>query len=104
MGLSDEAHCNGYFSPHYDDQRPCIRGAVKIVAIVEEIESVNAKLPYMDGVTPGTVIDLARNERLVLGYLASCIDETITGGSVVVGTTQSVVNGGTVSRVIGAVS
>ena len=75
-----------------------VASAGEIVAIVEEIESVNAKLPYMDGVTPGTVIDLARNERLVLGYLASCIDETITGGSVVVGTTQSVVNGGTVSR------
>jgi hypothetical protein len=46
----------------------------------------------------GQVIRLGAHDRIVLGYLKSCARETITGGTVTVGTDQSEVAGGEVAR------
>ena len=54
----------------------------------------------MDYVEPGQVIRLGAADGLVLGYLKSCWRETITGGTVTVGTEQSQVAGGEVARVL----
>src|SRR4029078_12956070 len=45
------------------------------------------------------VIKLATGGKLVLGYLKSCWRETISGGTVTVGTEQSDIQGGTAERV-----
>ena len=52
----------------------------------------------MDYVEPGQVIRLSGHDRMVLGYLKSCWRETISGGTVTVGTEQSEVTGGDVAR------
>ena len=68
-------------------------------ALVEDIEAAGSELSFMDYVEPGDVVTLAAGERLVLGYFASCIQETITGGTVTTGTKESTVAGGTVRKV-----
>jgi hypothetical protein len=68
------------------------------VAIVQEIEAADASVAFMDYVSAGRTIALKPGERLVLGYFASCNEETVTGGSVTVGTTESKVAGGAVVR------
>lgn len=67
-------------------------------AIVESVQGPVAGVEFMDYVTPGQVIRLGGNGSLVLGYLASCWRETITGGTVIVGEQQSRVDGGRVQR------
>jgi len=66
------------------------------VAIIENIENAKSPLAFMDYVTKGQVIELGINGRLVMGYLASCRRETITGGTVSVGQKQSTVTKGQV--------
>ena len=68
-------------------------------AVVEEVGAGVAGVQFMDYVEPGQVIRLGAVDRLVLGYLKSCWRETITGGTVTVGTEQSQVAGGEVARV-----
>ena len=68
------------------------------VAIVEEVRSSSANVEIMEYLTVGQTISLPRADVLVLGYLGSCLRETITGGEVTVGRTQSVVRGGLVVR------
>lgn len=48
----------------------------------------------MDYVEPGRVIVLPKKATLVLGYMQSCLRETISGGTVTVGRKQSQVRGG----------
>jgi hypothetical protein len=67
-------------------------------AVVEEIGGSVAGVQFMDYVDPGQVIRLGAHERIVLGYLKSCWRETISGGTVTVGTEQSEVAGGDVAR------
>lgn len=50
----------------------------------------------MDYVEPGQVITLPGKGTLVLGYMQSCLRETINGGTVTVGRKQSQVRGGKV--------
>jgi hypothetical protein len=52
----------------------------------------------MDYVESGQVIRLGAHDRIVLGYLKSCWRETITGGTVTIGSEQSEVAGGEVAR------
>jgi hypothetical protein len=52
----------------------------------------------MDYVSPGKVIQLGAGESIVLGYMKSCWRETITGGTVTVGSEQSDVKQGKVER------
>jgi hypothetical protein len=67
-------------------------------AVVEEVSGASAGVEFMDYVPPGKVIKLGPRDTIVLGYLNSCWRETITGGTVTVGTEQSTVKNGKVER------
>jgi len=67
-------------------------------ALVEDVKSATAGVDFMDYVGSGQVIKLAPHDTLVLSYLQSCEQETITGGTVIVGTERSAVQGGQVAR------
>jgi hypothetical protein len=67
-------------------------------AIVEDVKSASADIEFMDYVGTGQVIKLEPGDVLVLSYLRSCEHETITGGTVRVGSSKSDVEGGTVTR------
>lgn len=68
------------------------------VAVVEDVTGSPSGIQFMDYVEPGQVIRLGAHDTIVLGYLKSCWHETITGGTVTVGTEQSAVVGGDVAR------
>lgn len=68
------------------------------VALVEELQGKVAGLEFMDYVAAGRVIELGPGDRLVLGYLQSCWRESITGGTVTVGSESSAVQHGRVER------
>jgi hypothetical protein len=67
-------------------------------ALVEEVKSASAGIEFMDYVGAGQVIKLEASDVLVLSYLKSCEHETITGGTVRVGSEKSEVDGGKVVR------
>src|SRR6516225_7486870 len=59
-----------------------VTGAVSApvhVALVEDVSGHPAGAQLMDYVEPGQVIRLDPGDRIVLGYLRSCVRETITG-------------------------
>lgn len=64
-------------------------------AIVEDISDTASGVQIMDILNEGRVIKLGKGTTLTLGYLRSCIRETITGGSVTVGKSESKVENGT---------
>ncbi|MBM3547829.1 MAG: hypothetical protein FJX54_12825 [Alphaproteobacteria bacterium] len=66
-------------------------------AIVEDLTGQVAGIEVLDYVDAGRVIEL-RQGTLVLGYLKSCVRETIRGGTVKVGSERSEVTGGAVER------
>lgn len=66
-------------------------------AIVEDVSGVG-DLSVMQYVYPGRRLALGSDQQLVLGYLASCLVETITGGEVTIGTERSQVVNGIVQR------
>ncbi len=68
------------------------------VALVEKVSGASSGVEFMDYVHSGQVILLGSGDTIVLGYLHSCVRETITGGIVTVGSNQSEVQAGTVSR------
>src|SRR6516165_11155951 len=55
------------------------------VAVVESISGNSSGVEFMDYLHLGQVIRLNNRETLVLSYKASCLRETITGGTVTVG-------------------
>lgn len=67
-------------------------------ALVEDVKSATADVEFMDYVGSRQVIKLGPGDVLVLSYLKSCEHETITGGTVVVGSERSDVQGGQVVR------
>ena len=67
-------------------------------ALVEDVTDKVAGIQVMDYVAVGQTIALKPEQRLVLSYLVSCTNETITGGTVTVGPRESAVEGGTVER------
>jgi len=67
-------------------------------ALVEDVKGTAAEVEFMDYVGAGQVIKLGSTGALVLSYLKSCEHEVITGGTVIVGTEQSEVDGGKVTR------
>ena len=67
-------------------------------AIVEEVNASGAGVAFMEYVEPGRVIRLGAKGTLTLGYLRSCLRETITGGEVTVGMEQSEVAGAKLVR------
>jgi hypothetical protein len=66
------------------------------VAVVESSNS--GAVQFMDFVTAGQVIRLDRHETIALSYMRSCMQETITGGTVIVGMDRSEVIAGQVLR------
>ncbi len=68
-------------------------------ALVEDVTSATADVAFMDYVGRGQVIRLAPGDKLVLSYLKSCEQETITGGTVTVGFDKSDVQDGAVARI-----
>ncbi len=68
-------------------------------AIVEEINHDRPDVQFMDMLDQGVVIELAGGQSLVLGYMSSCIRESIHGGTVTIGARQSSVAGGSVERI-----
>jgi hypothetical protein len=68
------------------------------VALVENVVGAPAGVELMDYVETGKVIQLGARDGVVLSYMSSCVRETITGGTVTVGTDQSDVQGGRVTR------
>ena len=72
--------------------------AASPVAMVEDVSGTSAGVGPLDYLVAGKAIRLAAADTLILDYLHSCIRETITGSSLVVGTEQSTVHGGKVVR------
>ncbi|WP_374370891.1 hypothetical protein [Dongia sp.] len=72
--------------------------ASKRVAIVDQGAAASAGIQEFDQLAEGTEFSLGAGETIVIGYLTSCVVETITGGKVVIGAKQSEVTGGEVSR------
>ena len=68
------------------------------VAIVEEVSGTVGGIELLQYVDSGRAIKLGATGMVVLGYLNSCVRETIKGGSVTVGREKSTVLGGKVSR------
>ena len=64
------------------------------VAVVEEVSAPGVALQLLDFLDEGQTIDLGAAGVLVVGYLASCVHEVITGGRVTIGSEQSNVTGG----------
>ena len=69
------------------------------VALVEDVTGKPAGVELMDYVEVGKVIELGADDRIVLGYMSSCMRETITGGTVTVGKDESEVRSGKVTRI-----
>ncbi len=67
-------------------------------ALVEDVKGTGVDVEFMDYVGAGQVIKLRPSDVLVLSYLKSCEHETITGGTVTVGTDHSELDGGKVVR------
>ena len=68
------------------------------VAIVEDVKGQIAGLEVMDYLVPGRTLRLPRDETVVIGYLKSCVRETIHGGTVEIGDQQSTVEAGVIER------
>lgn len=67
----------------------------KPAAMVEEVRNApGAGVEFTDYVFPGQRIQLGARGELKLSYLASCRSETIRGGTVTIGESQSSVAGG----------
>jgi hypothetical protein len=75
-----------------------IAQAASPAAMVEDVTGTSAGVGPLDYLATGKAIRLAAADRIVLDYLHSCIRETITGSSLVVGAEQSTVHGGTITR------
>jgi hypothetical protein len=71
------------------------------VALVENLTSNSSNVAFMDYLHSGQVIRLGPRDTLVLTYMTSCVRETITGGTVTIGTDSSEVQSGQVVRVRG---
>ena len=74
------------------------RAAGAPTAIVEDASPDRADIGLFEMLESGRKLTLKKGERLVLGYLQSCIQETVTGGQVVIGEKESAVSGGQVTR------
>ena len=62
------------------------------------VESVGTQSNIMSYVETGKTFRLGAQDTMVLSYLDSCLRETITGGTVIIGIDHSEVRGGKVTR------
>jgi hypothetical protein len=67
-------------------------------ALVESVTGHTGAVEVMDYLDAGQTIRLGVHDTIVLSYLHSCVRETITGGTVTIGTEQSEVQAGKVTR------
>jgi len=74
------------------------RAADRPVAMVESVSGPIVLVQAMDYLADGTVVELGAAGVLVVDYLASCVRETITGGTARIGAAQSSVVGGKITR------
>jgi hypothetical protein len=77
---------------------PDLAAAQAPVAVVEAVRGAVNDVEFMDYVSSGFTIELGSQGSVVLGYMKSCIQETITGGTVEVGLRESRVRNGHVER------
>jgi hypothetical protein len=73
---------------------PASRQAALVMSVTGKAAGVRP-LAYVE---TGKIITLGQHDSIVLGYLNSCTEETITGGTVKVGVDQSEVQSGLVAR------
>ena len=73
-------------------------GTSEPAAIVEDVSPTQTDVQVFDYLEVGDTVHLSADETLILGYLASCLRETIQGGNVTIGALQSTVAGGLVIR------
>ena len=66
------------------------------VALVEDVTGNPPGVGFMDYVGTDKIIHLGKQDSLVLSYMESCVQETIKGGTVTIGTNQSAVQSGQV--------
>ena len=71
------------------------------VALVESANGNSLSVESMDYVRTGQIIRLGPHDTIVLRYLSSCLRETITGGTVTVGSDWSQVQSGEVQSLRG---
>jgi hypothetical protein len=71
------------------------------VALIESLAGQSQRVELMKYAHAGQVIRLGPDQTLVLSYKDSCVRETITGGTVTIGTDQSEVRSGEVTRMRG---
>jgi hypothetical protein len=72
-----------------------------VVALVESANGNSLSVGSMDYVRAGQIIRLGPHDTIVLRYLNSSLRETITGGTVTVGSDWSEVQSGEVQRLRG---
>ncbi|MGE0745968.1 MAG: hypothetical protein AB7K86_12005 [Rhodospirillales bacterium] len=77
---------------------PAAAQAPDPVAVVEEISDPSVGIEPFEFLLEGRVIALSAGTVAVIGYLQSCVRETVTAGTILVGERQSQVSGGTVER------
>ncbi|MDP6474774.1 MAG: hypothetical protein QF894_07705 [Alphaproteobacteria bacterium] len=70
----------------------------ELAAIVEDLSPGVSDIGLFDYLSTGAVVNLADGDWIRLGYLRSCAEETITGGTVLIRMDKSAVIGGTVER------
>ena len=73
-------------------------GVAAPAALVEKVVGHSEPAKVMEYLDAGQTIRLGPHDTLVLTYLHSCIQETITGGVVTIGIDQSDVQAGKVTR------
>ncbi len=77
---------------------PLPAAAAQPAAIVEDVQGVVKDVQPFDYLSTGMQLQLPPRATVILGYLKSCARETVTGAKVVIGTDQSMVEGGQVKR------
>jgi hypothetical protein len=78
---------------------PALAGDAAV--LIESLAGQSQRVELMTYAHAGQVIRLGPDQTVVLSYKDSCVRETITGGTVTIGTHQSEVQSGEVTRMRG---
>jgi hypothetical protein len=89
------AWCDATAAPREGTREDVIQ---KDVAIVEEVSPGIGDLRRFDLIAAGRAAELGQDGRIVLGYLKSCWQDSITGGRAVAEPLKSLVVGGALTR------
>ena len=69
------------------------------IVLLERVSSSSFKTESIEYVRMGQTIRLRLHQTIVLTYMESCVRETITGGTVIIGIDRSEVQSGDVERI-----